>query len=65
MAACDNPNRSFPEEVPAQGRIENQRSATHRQVPVRPKKQYPPGPPGKVLIFRTIHGRVVPMWVDP
>ena len=44
----------------------------------KPKKTYPPGPPGKVLIFRmtrtdpkTGHiqrappGRPFPMWVDP
>ncbi|KFA91740.1 hypothetical protein [Archangium violaceum] len=43
----------------------------------KPKKTYPPGPPGKVLIFRwtrtdertgqiiRAHGRPFPMWVDP
>lgn len=43
----------------------------------KPKKEYPPGPPGKVLIFRwtrtdertgqiiRAHGRPFPMWVDP
>jgi hypothetical protein len=62
--AADERNRSVPEEVPTHGRIAAPRTTTPRDRRARPKKQYPPGPAGKVLIFRTLHGKVVPMWVD-
>jgi hypothetical protein len=67
MAADDDnrSNRSVPQESPSEGRLEAPRDTSPRQAPTKAKKVYPPGPPGKVLIFRTLHGRVVPMWVDP
>lgn len=66
MAVDDNrSDRSVPQESPSEGHIEAPRNTSPRQASAKAKKDYPPGPPGKVLIFRTLHGRVVPMWVDP
>jgi hypothetical protein len=65
MDVGDKNNPSTSPDVQAEGSIEAPRSASSRQGQVKPKKQYPSGPPGKVLIFRTINGKVIPMWVNP
>ncbi len=74
---ADGRSDSSPQpEIPAEGRIEAPRSSSARQAQTKPKKVYPPGPPGKRLIFRWsridprtgqviyAHGRPFPIWVD-
>lgn len=63
MAADDDncSNRSALQAIPVEGRIESPRSTSGRQAHFKPKKTYSPGPLGKVLIFRTLNGRVVPV----
>lgn len=75
-ATQDNPTEPVQTDMVVEGKLVLPPTTSPHEVR-KPKKTYPPGPPGKVLIFRwqktdpktgrTIraHGRPFPMWVDP